>query len=981
MRTLVLAGLAALALAALPAGAAASGAPASTWSGSGMVRAPGGAFLRDRYGRRLQLHGVNLVAKCGGGAVATTATGTPCVGSPFGPQPAFVLTPTASDPGRRFTAADARTLARLGFNSVRLGIIWQGLEPGPEGLGPDDPRFCAPHAKGTPFPSLGATDPYDAATVKAYLAKVDRTVRLLGAAGIRVQIDMHQDAYGSAFSNAASPTPWNGEGAPAWATCTDGKTFGSPGSWMSTYTDPAGEAAIHHFFQNDVRANLQGHFARVWKAVARHFRGNRTVLGYDVHNEPADVTAGDFDRELQCFYAGPKLAPESCRTSGTQAPAGGVIGAIRSADPTHVVFYEPSVLSNFGVAQTIGIAEPLRLGNLGLAFHPYTGKAALDKVLADRRRTHTKQRGGPALYANEFGATSNAAANAASAAMFESEFVSWSYWAGLQLHDPTGAPDEALLDEQTRRPYPAQATALARAYPAATAGRPTHQAYHPATGRFEFAYRPDRGVHAPTLIVLPARAYPHGYRVVVSGATVVSRSGARVLELQARPHAKRVSLTVRRRPAAASSAAAGPKGPGCDRGRPAVAHHSGGVRIPGRRRPTLVPCETFVGRTSEAASVGVTRRGSVFYAPLLENTSPPPQNTLQGPEWVVRSRNLGRTWTKLGSGGPRTAGLVPPWMTVDSSTSRIWFTTTLPGLCGAQVSWSDDDGKRWRTGTNVPCPSQGGQKLLEGPAPRVGAKPHGYPHVVYYCGNTQDIAASNLWCYRSLNGGRTFKFTGAFPDPPRPPGCDERHPSRPGVVGADGALYFPTTLCGTLGLAISRDEGKTWRFRAKIASGLEDIYTTGTAADRHGGLYFAFRGPRDLPYLTTSTDRGRTWSKPRMVGAPGVREVRRVAVAVGRHGEVGLAYAGTTDGMRFNGYITETRNALARRPLFWSASINKPSAPLLNAADPEVFGDRFFYGGAAVGPDGTVWAGFHCARTSACPGRRVGVVGRLSSSP
>jgi hypothetical protein len=437
-----------------------------------------------------------------------------------------------------------------------------------------------------------------------------------------------------------------------------------------------------------------------------------------------------------------------------------------------------------------------------------------------------------------------------------------------------------------------------------------------------------------------------------------------------------VSLALALAPGA--GAATHPKGPGCSPNRPAVAHFGGGIRAPGRRHSAPVPCATFVGTTSEAASVGVTRRGSVFYAPLLENTSPPPQNTVQGPEWVVRSRNLGRSWTRLGSGGPRTAGLVPPWMSIDRQTSRIWFTTTLPALCGAQVSWSDDDGKRWRTGAGVPCPSQGGEKLLEGPAPRGGAKPHGYPHVVYYCANTIDTSASNLWCYRSLNGGKTFKPTGAFSDPPQPPGCAERHPSRPGVVGSDGSLYFPTTLCGTLGVAISRDEGATWRFRSKVAPGLADIYTTGTAADQHGGLYFAYRGPRDLPYLTTSSDHGATWSKPIMVAASGVRAVRRVAVAVRRRGEVALAYAGTTDGAGFNGYITVSRDVLAHRPRFWSASVNKPSAPLLNAADPETFGDRFFYGGVAIGPDGTAWAGFHCARTKACPERRVGVVGRLT---
>jgi hypothetical protein len=421
-----------------------------------------------------------------------------------------------------------------------------------------------------------------------------------------------------------------------------------------------------------------------------------------------------------------------------------------------------------------------------------------------------------------------------------------------------------------------------------------------------------------------------------------------------------------------------PPGPGCEPARLAVAHYGGGVPAPGRRSSAPVACETFVGTTSEAGSVGVTRSGSVFYAPLLENTSPPPQNTLEGPEWVVRSRDLGATWTKLDSGGPTTGGLVPPWLSIDPKTSRIWFATTLPALCGARVSWSDDDGDHWQTGAGVPCPSQGGEKLLEGPPPVSGARPVGYPHVVYYCANEIDPAPSNLWCYRSLDGGQTFAFTGAFSDPPQPPGCAERHPSRPGVVGSDGVLYFPTILCGTLGVAISRDEGASWQFRPDIASGFQDIYTTGTAADRHGGLYFAYRGPGALPYLTTSRDHGATWSAPTMVAAPGVQSVRRVAVAVRRRGEVALSYLGTTDGAHFNGYITKSHNVFKDRPRFWSASVNDPSRPLVNAADSETFGDRFFYGGVAFAPHGTVWAGFHCAKTSACPGRRIGVVGRLS---
>lgn len=417
--------------------------------------------------------------------------------------------------------------------------------------------------------------------------------------------------------------------------------------------------------------------------------------------------------------------------------------------------------------------------------------------------------------------------------------------------------------------------------------------------------------------------------------------------------------------------------PGCDPARPAVAHFSGGVPAPGSRRAP-VPCETFVGTTSESATVGVTRSGSVLYAPLLENSAPPPTNVLEGPEFVVRSRDLGATWTTLDSGGPTTGGLVPPWMSVDPKTSRIWFATTLPTLCGARISWSDDDGEHWQTNASVGCPAQGGEKLLEGPPPASGPEPVGYPHVVYYCANETDIAASNLWCYKSLDGGATFSFVGSFPDPTPPAGCMERHPSRPGVVGPDGILYFPTILCDALGIAISPDEGATWQFRPIVDSGVQDIYTAGTAVDSKGKLYIAWIGPGTLPYLTTSTDHGANWSAPIMVAPPGVEAVRRVAITARKRGQIALAYLGTTDGSYFNGYITESRNALARRPRFWSATVNDPADPLVNAADSETFGDRFWFGTATIAPDATAWAGFHCAKTSACPGQRIGVVGRLT---
>ena len=241
LRSLCLAGLVLLTFAGTARAAGATG-----WAGT--VRAPGGPYLTDGAGRRLQLHGADLVAKCGGGAAAVPAPGQPCLGPVRGPHLAYVLSPTARDPGRRFTAADARTVARLGFNVVRLGVIWEGLEPGPRGARPDQARYCASQPAGQRFPNLGAADPFNARVLHAYLVRTGRIVRLLARAGIRVILDMHQDSFGSAFANRSAPIPWNAEGAPPWATCTDGKPFVSPLEWQEALAAPPVAAAVHHLF-------------------------------------------------------------------------------------------------------------------------------------------------------------------------------------------------------------------------------------------------------------------------------------------------------------------------------------------------------------------------------------------------------------------------------------------------------------------------------------------------------------------------------------------------------------------------------------------------------------------------------------------------------------------------------------------------------------------------------------------------------------
>jgi len=445
---------------------------------------------------------------------------------------------------------------------------------------------------------------------------------------------------------------------------------------------------------------------------------------------------------------------------------------------------------------------------------------------------------------------------------------------------------------------------------------------------------------------------------------------------------------------------------GCDRSRPAVAYRPGGAALspqPGRRP---APCLAVIPeRTSESAMVAIAPSGRVFYAPLVQNDYPAPLDD-RGPALVAASDDGGRRWQALDSGGTDHILDVPPWMARDPQTGRIWFASVLPPLCGAEVSWSDDDGRTWQTNPVVGCPGMGSMRILEGPAPAGGASPTGYRHVVYYCANLNDFEQSNMWCFRSLDGGHSFAFTGSFPDPPPRPGCATRHPARPGAVGPDGVLYFPVFMCGDLSVAISRDEGASWQLTPVAHTDVQDLYISSMAADQAGNVYLAWiagtggaaagagtgtGGPNPateailgagIPSLSISRDHGATWSSPAAVGPPGVSDARHIAIAADAAGRVAISFLANGDnGPTLSGYLSETDNALAAEPVWWSAPLNDPATPLISTTDSETFGDRLFNFNDAFAPDGEAWAAFHCAKTSACSGQRIGVVGRLAPAP
>ena len=183
-------------------------------------------------------------------------------------------------------------MARLGFNVVRLGMTWKGLEPGT--VAANDPAICR---RGTPQQPA----PVQPCRLRSLRDAATTTVDLLGRFHIYTILDMHQDVYNELFE---------GEGEPNWAVCTDNKpSVDPPGRWSLEYGTAAAGIAFSHFWHNNVGATSRVEYDRMWGLVARAFRANPWVLGYDPFNEPFSTSLirfGDahFDAQLECFYTG-----------------------------------------------------------------------------------------------------------------------------------------------------------------------------------------------------------------------------------------------------------------------------------------------------------------------------------------------------------------------------------------------------------------------------------------------------------------------------------------------------------------------------------------------------------------------------------------------------------------------------------------------------------------------------------------------------
>ncbi|WP_405019515.1 cellulase family glycosylhydrolase [Kitasatospora sp. NBC_00070] len=383
------------------------------------------------------------------------------------------------------TEGDLRSAAEHGFTLVRVAISWNRLEP-----------------------TRGQLD-------RTELARLHRVLNWAEKYGLLALVDFHQDVYGPKFGGGD-------RGIPLWATRDDGLPFEEdPDDWFAGYFQPAVQAAFTHLYDD---ADLRRWQADFYTRLARELRDHRSLLGYDLFNEPSGPIPGDPTDPAVLVAASAEL--ELGRLAGMYRR---LITAVRQVDSRSWLFVEPTVLVGQGVPTQLPSFGDPRSGADRLGYAPHFYDTAVEAgrdwdpsggfvenylaaitayptahhlpVLVGEWGPPDSRRPGNAELVKRQVAAMNG---------FASGWAMW-YWCkgagGYCALGPDGRP--APGNEPVFGPY---ARALA--------GTPGAESHRDGTYTLTFVTggRTAGGSGGWTEISLPGTAYPHGARVTVTGA-------------------------------------------------------------------------------------------------------------------------------------------------------------------------------------------------------------------------------------------------------------------------------------------------------------------------------------------------------------------------------------------------------------------------------------------------------------------------------
>lgn len=430
--------------------------------------------------------------------------------------------------------------------------------------------------------------------------------------------------------------------------------------------------------------------------------------------------------------------------------------------------------------------------------------------------------------------------------------------------------------------------------------------------------------------------------------------------------------------AAKKATATSPTARGCHARWPVRAFRAGVDRVDPARVTTLpISCGTETGYATSETTLALTNGGAILFSPAGTENS------------LARSADGGRTWGLVQPVQMQYTNLwntVDPQVVVDRRTGRVFWVhatytldlrwplpdqspaawlvpTAVANAHGFQVYSSADSGLTWRTADYRYENTADWEKLFVGPPPPVSTgapQPSGYPDLVYVCANAPlEVSGPGRACYKSLDGGATFTSTGLeFPSAVAPLGCPALA-ANTGVVAPSGTVYIPQSCSSGTYLAISDDEGASYRWLpvpgAPAANGLGAVVQL--AIDQAGHLYLLWLAGGRLE-LAISRDGGQHWNAPLVVSPPDLHSITLPALAAGPPGHVGVVfYAGAgTSTSALSGYISETTGALAPRPLLYVGAVNDPAQPIFDNYG-DAYSPRADFVGAGYDPRGNFWGG------------------------
>jgi endoglycosylceramidase len=536
----------------------------------------GRAQIVDPGGRTRILRGTNLVG------VEDDYYRTPTGAQP-GPDPMWPIDPAAYnhtcpqmshfageapvcevDAGRPEYAQSAAYNSRndfaqmraLGIDFVRLGLSWSQLEPRP------------------------------GAYSRRYLDRVAQVVGWAREQGVYMLLDMHQDAY-SRFTPETAPvnaSPLVGpskessahaDGAPPWAVIADNVPAealrGTPE--LNLYV----ESAFQSFWENRVPADPQGkplpagaapgaglqdHYIGAMAALARRFKDEPTVAGYEIMNEPlpGSTPPGPFSTtELYPFY---RRVIDALTGAGDGAPCPTGLPSIPACGypdlGVHVrgqaFFYEPMAVRNVTDAPDQAAVPFSSYPGLVYAPHTYTHVFTADRLAG----VPPSQSPYPTSYDQAF-QVADAEARAMNSALLIGEYGNSATEDNTILRQETAAQDRALTGStiyawkgvcdagaslascfggwsyfggdpatppaQNLALIPSRVKFLSRVVARAAAGRLDSFAYQPDNHSFQMHATADHPVRRgdttrETVVFIPAAATG---AVSVSGLAVVDR--------------------------------------------------------------------------------------------------------------------------------------------------------------------------------------------------------------------------------------------------------------------------------------------------------------------------------------------------------------------------------------------------------------------------------------------------------------------------